>query len=206
MKFDVILFDVGKVGDIDLSDDIFGLEFCVDLLYCVVCWQCVCVQQGMYLVLGKLDVSYLIKKIYCQKGIGGVCYGFCKVLIFCYGGVYKGLILCLYVFDLLKKVCVFGLKYVLLVKYVVGELVIVDSLNIGEVKILVVVKVVKENGWKCVLVIDGVEVNENFVCVVCNLEGIDVLFFIGVNVYDILCCDMFVLMCVGVEVLEVCLK
>ena len=39
MKLDVITLDAGKAGDIDLSDDIFGLEPRADLLHRVVRWQ-----------------------------------------------------------------------------------------------------------------------------------------------------------------------
>lgn len=41
MKVEVIKFDGVVVGFVDLNDVIFGLELCVDILYCVVCWQCV---------------------------------------------------------------------------------------------------------------------------------------------------------------------
>lgn len=33
MKFDVIKLDGGKVGFVEFFEDLFGLEFCVDILY-----------------------------------------------------------------------------------------------------------------------------------------------------------------------------
>lgn len=206
MKLDVISLDAGKAGDIDLSDDIFGLEPRADPLHRVVRWQRARAQQGTHSVLGKSDVSYSTKKIYRQKGTGGARHGSRKAPTFRHGGVYKGPTPRSHAFDLPKKVRALGLKHALSAKYAAGELVIVDSLNIGEVKTSAVAKAVKENGWKRVLVIDGAEVNENFARAARNLEGIDVLPSIGANVYDILRRDTLVLTRAGVEALEARLK
>ena len=206
MKLDVITLDAGKAGDIDLSDDIFGLEPRADLLHRVVRWQRAKAQQGTHSVLGKSDVSYSTKKIYRQKGTGGARHGSRKAPIFRHGGVYKGPTPRSHAFDLPKKVRALGLKHALSAKVAAGELVIVDSLNIAEGKTSVVAKAVKENGWKRVLVIDGAEVNENFARAARNLEGVDVLPSMGANVYDILRRDTLVLTRAGVEALEARLK
>ena len=206
MKLDVISLDSGKAGDIDLSDDIFGLEPRADLLHRVVRWQRAKAQAGTHSVLGKSDVSYSTKKIYRQKGTGGARHGSRKASTFRHGGVYKGPTPRSHAFDLPKKVRALGLKHALSAKASAGELVIVDSLNIAEAKTSAVAKAVKENGWKRVLVIDGAEVNENFARAARNLEGVDVLPSIGANVYDILRRDTLVLTRAGVEALEARLK
>ncbi|ABL68872.1 MULTISPECIES: 50S ribosomal protein L4 [Paracoccus] len=206
MKLDVITLDAGKAGDIDLSDDIFGLEPRADLLHRVVRWQRAKAQAGTHSVLGKSDVSYSTKKIYRQKGTGGARHGSRKAPIFRHGGVYKGPTPRSHAFDLPKKVRALGLKHALSAKAAAGELVVVDSLNIAEAKTAAVAKAVKENGWKRVLVIDGAEVNENFARAARNLEGVDVLPSMGANVYDILRRDTLVLTRAGVEALEARLK
>ncbi len=206
MKLGVITLDSGKAGDIDLSDDIFGLEPRADLLHRVVRWQRAKAQAGTHSVLGKSDVSYSTKKIYRQKGTGGARHGSRKAPIFRHGGVYKGPTPRSHAFDLPKKVRALGLKHALSAKVAAGELVIVDSLNIAEGKTSVVAKAVTENGWKRVLVIDGAEVNENFARAARNLEGVDVLPSMGANVYDILRRDTLVLTRAGVEALEARLK
>jgi len=206
MKLDVITLDAGKAGDIDLSDDIFGLEPRADILHRVVRWQRAKAQAGTHSVLGKSDVSYSTKKIYRQKGTGGARHGSRKAPIFRHGGVYKGPTPRSHAFDLPKKVRALGLKHALSAKAAAGELVVVDSLNIAEAKTAAVAKAVKENGWKRVLVIDGAEVNENFARAARNLEGVDVLPSIGANVYDILRRDTLVLTRAGVEALEARLK
>ena len=206
MKLDVITLDAGKAGDIDLNDDIFGLEPRADLLHRVVRWQRAKAQQGTHSVLGKSDVSYSTKKIYRQKGTGGARHGSRKAPTFRHGGVYKGPTPRSHAFDLPKKVRALGLRHALSAKFAAGELVIVDSLNIAEAKTSAVAKAVKENGWKRVLVIDGAEVNENFARAARNLEGVDVLPSMGANVYDILRRDTLVLTRAGVEALEARLK
>ncbi|MFO1137579.1 MAG: 50S ribosomal protein L4 [Paracoccus sp. (in: a-proteobacteria)] len=206
MKLGVITLEAGKAGDIELSDDIFGLEPRADLLHRVVRWQRAKAQQGTHSVLGKSDVSYSTKKIYRQKGTGGARHGSRKAPIFRHGGVYKGPTPRSHAFDLPKKVRALGLKHALSAKVAAGELVIVDNINIAEAKTSAVAKAVKENGWKRVLVIDGAEVNENFARAARNLEGVDVLPSIGANVYDILRRDTLVLTRAGVEALEARLK
>ena len=206
MKLGVITLEAGKAGDIELSDDIFGLEPRADLLHRVVRWQRAKAQAGTHSVLGKSDVSYSTKKIYRQKGTGGARHGSRKAPIFRHGGVYKGPTPRSHAFDLPKKVRALGLKHALSAKVAAGELVIVDNLNIAEAKTSAVAKAVKENGWKRVLVIDGAEVNENFARAARNLEGVDVLPSMGANVYDILRRDTLVLTRAGVEALEARLK
>jgi len=206
MKLDVITLDAGKAGDIDLSDDIFGLEPRADILHRVVRWQRAKAQAGTHSVLGKSDVSYSTKKIYRQKGTGGARHGSRKAPIFRHGGVYKGPTPRSHAFDLPKKVRALGLKHALSAKAAAGELVVVDSLNIAEAKTAAVAKAVRENGWKRVLVIDGAEVNETFARAARNLEGVDVLPSMGANVYDILRRDTLVLTRAGVEALEARLK
>ena len=206
MKLDVITLEAGKAGDIDLSDDIFGLEPRADLLHRVVRWQRAKAQQGTHSVLGKSDVSYSTKKIYRQKGTGGARHGSRKAPIFRHGGVYKGPTPRSHAFDLPKKVRALGLKHALSAKFAAGELVIVDSLNIADAKTSAVAKAVKENGWKRVLVIDGATVDANFALAARNIEGIDVLPTMGANVYDILKRDTLVITKAGVEALEARLK
>lgn len=202
MKLDVIKLDAGKAGDIDLSDDIFGLEPRADLLQRVVRWQRAKAQQGTHSTLGKSDVSYSTKKIYRQKGTGGARHGSRKASIFRKGGVYKGPVSRSHAFDLPKKVRALGLKHALSAKATAGELVVIEDLNIADAKTSAVAKAVKENGWKRVLVIDGAEVNEGFARAARNLEGVDVLPSIGANVYDILRRDTLVITRAGVEALE----
>ena len=206
MKLGVITLEAGKAGDIELSDDIFGLEPRADLLHRVVRWQRAKAQQGTHSVLGKSDVSYSTKKIYRQKGTGGARHGSKKAPIFRHGGVYKGPQPRSHAHDLPKKFRALGLRHALSAKAKAGELIIVDSIAMAEAKTAQLAKAAKELGWKRVLIIDGAELNENFVKAARNIETIDVLPSIGANVYDILKRDQLVITKAGVEALEARLK
>ncbi|MFC3060838.1 50S ribosomal protein L4 [Paenirhodobacter populi] len=206
MKLDVIKLDAGKAGEIELADDIFGLEPRADILHRVVRWQRAKAQQGTHSVLGKSDVSYSTKKIYKQKGTGGARHGSRKAPIFRHGGVYKGPTPRSHAHDLPKKFRALGLKHALSSKAKTGNLVVLDVAEIAEAKTKLLAKAAKELGWKKVLVIDGAEVNENFLKASRNIEGIDILPSIGANVYDILKRETLVITKAGVEALEARLK
>lgn len=206
MKRDVITLDAGKAGEIDLADEVFGLEPRGDILQRVVRWQRAKAQAGTHSVLGKSDVSYSTKKIYRQKGTGGARHGSRKAPTFRHGGTYKGPTPRSHAFDLPKKVRALGLRHALSAKAVSGDLVIVEDLNVADAKTAAVAKAVKENGWKRVLVIDGSDVNEGFARAARNIEGVDVLPSMGANVYDILRRDTLVITRAGVEALEARLK
>ncbi|GGO35308.1 50S ribosomal protein L4 [Gemmobacter aquaticus] len=206
MKLDVIKLDGGKAGSIDLDEALFGLEPRADILHRVVRWQRAKAQAGTHSTLGKSDVSYSTKKIYRQKGTGGARHGSKKAPIFRHGGVYKGPQPRSHAHDLPKKFRALGLRHALSAKAKAGELIIVDSIAMAEAKTAQLAKAAKELGWKRVLIIDGAELNENFVKAARNIETIDVLPSIGANVYDILKRDQLVITKAGVEALEARLK
>jgi large subunit ribosomal protein L4 len=206
MKLDVINLDGAKAGSIDLDEALFGLEPRADILHRVVRWQRAKSQAGTHSTLGKSDVSYSTKKIYRQKGTGGARHGSKKAPIFRHGGVYKGPQPRSHAHDLPKKFRALGLRHALSAKAKAGELVIVDSIAMGDAKTALLAKTVAERGWKRVLVIDGAAVDANFALAARNIEGVDVLPTIGANVYDILRRDTLVITKAGVEALEARLK
>ena len=206
MKLDVIKLDGKKAGSIDLDEALFGLEPRADILHRVVRWQRAKAQAGTHSTLTRAEVSYSTKKIYRQKGTGGARHGSRKAPIFRKGGVVKGPTPRSHAHDLPKKFRALGLRHALSAKAKAGELVIVDSLVMAEAKTALLAKTLQERGWKRVLIIDGADVDANFVLAARNIEGIDVLPTIGANVYDILKRDTLVITKAGVEALEARLK
>ncbi|MFP7571976.1 50S ribosomal protein L4 [Marivita sp. S2033] len=205
MKLDVIKLDGGKAGSVELGDDIFGLEPRADIIHRVVRWQRNKAQQGTHKVKTRSEVSYSTKKIYRQKGTGGARHGARSAPIFRGGGIYKGPVPRSHAHDLPKKVRMLGLKHALSAKVKEGSLVIIDSID-SDGKTGALAKQVRDLGWKRALVIDGAEVNENFLRAAANIDGLDVLPSMGANVYDILKRDTLVLTKAGVEALEARLK
>lgn len=206
MRLDVIKLDASPAGSIELSDEVFGLEPRRDILHRVVRWQLARRQAGTHSVLGRSDVSYSTKKIYRQKGTGGARHGSRKAPIFRKGGTYKGPTPRSHAHDLTKKFRSLGLKHALSAKAGAGQIVVLENTELGEAKTKALAQAVQGLGWKRVLVIDGPEVNPNFVRAARNLDGVDVLPSVGANVYDILKRDTLVLTRAGVEALEARLK
>jgi large subunit ribosomal protein L4 len=202
MKADVIKLDAKKAGDIELLDAIYGLEPRADILHRVVRWQRARAQAGTHKTKGRSEVHYSTKKIYRQKGTGGARHGDKGAPIFRHGGTYKGPTPRSHAHDLNKKFRALGLKHALSSKAATGNLVIVDSIELKDTKTGALAKMVKNLGWKRVLIIDGATVNENFARAAANIEGVDVLPTIGANVYDILKRDTLVITKAGVEALE----
>ncbi len=206
MKLDVIKLDGKKAGSVDLGEEIFGLEPRADILHRVVRWQRARAQAGTHKVKTRSETSYSSKKIYRQKGTGGARHGDRNAPIFRKGGVYKGPTPRSHAHDLPKKFRKLGLRHALSAKAKAGELVILDAADAKEAKTSALAKQVKNLGWKRALVIDGAELNENFVRAAANIDGLDVLPSMGANVYDILRRDTLVLTKAGVEALEARLK
>ncbi|GLQ35087.1 50S ribosomal protein L4 [Amylibacter marinus] len=206
MKAKVIKLDAQAAGGIELSDDVFGLEPRADILHRVVRYQLAKRQAGTHKVKTRSEVSYSTKKIYRQKGTGGARHGARSAPIFRGGGVYKGPKVRSHAHDLTKKFRKLGLKHALSAKATAGELVVIDNAEITSAKTGELAKTVANLGWKKALVIDGAEVNENFLLASRNIEGVNILPSQGANVYDILKSTTLVLTKAGVEALEARLK
>jgi large subunit ribosomal protein L4 len=206
MKAPVIKLDAGEAGEVDLNDDIFGLEPRVDILHRVVRWQRNKAQAGTHKVKTRRETSYSTKKIVRQKGSGGARHGDRNAPIFRGGGIYKGPTPRSHAHDLPKKFRKLGLKHALSAKQAAGELIVLEDATLAEAKTRLLANAVKTLGWKRTLVIDGAEVNANFARAAANIEGIDILPSQGANVYDILKRDTLVLTRAGVEALEARLK
>ena len=205
MKLDVINLDGTSAGSLELGDDVFGLEPRADILHRVVRWQRNNAQAGTHKVKTRRETSYSTKKIYRQKGTGGARHGDRNAPIFRKGGIYKGPTPRSHGHELPKKVRKLGLKLALSAKAKAGSLVIIDNAA-SDGKTTALAKQVKNLGWKRALVIDGASVNENFLRAARNISGLDVLPYMGANVFDILKRDTLVITKAGVEALEARLK
>jgi large subunit ribosomal protein L4 len=206
MKLDVIKLDGEAAGSVDLGEEIFGLEPRADILHRVVRWQRNGAQAGTHKVKTRSETSYSTKKIVRQKGSGGARHGDRNAPIFRGGGIYKGPTPRSHAHDLTKKFRKLGLRHALSAMAKSGNLVVLDEAVLAEAKTAILAKAVKNLGWKRVLIIDGSELNENFVRAAANIEGLDLLPSAGANVYDILKRDTLVLTKAGVEALEARLK
>ncbi len=203
MKVKVLNLD-GSVakGEVELSDDVFGLEPRADILHRVVTWQLENRRGIARATRERSDVARTGKKFGRQKGGGTARHGDRKAPVFIGGGKAHGARLREFDVSLNKKVRALGLKMALSSKAKAG-LVVVDSLDIADAKTGALAgQLAKANWGKKVLVVDGEAVNEGFARAARNLPGVNVLPAVGANVYDILKHDTLVLTRAAVEKLE----
>lgn len=189
-------------GDVELNDDVFGLEPRADILHRVVTWQLENRRGIARAARERSDVSRTGKKFGRQKGGGTARHGDRAAPIFIGGGKAHGPRRREFDVSLNKKVRALGLKMALSSKAKTG-LVVVDTLDVKDAKTkAVAAQLAKANWGKKVLVIDGEAVNTEFARSVRNLAGVNVLPAVGANVYDILKHDTLVLTRAAVEKLE----
>ena len=194
MKLDVINLDGGKGGQIDLPDDIFGIEdIRADILQRVVTWQLAKRRAGTHKIKTRNEVARTGKKMYRQKGTGGARHGDRKAAQFVGGAKVFGPVVRSHEVNLPKKVRAMGLRHALSSKAKAGTLVVMDSFALDSAKTAGLKASLAKMGLANALVIAGPEVDGNLKLAARNIPYFDVLPSAGLNVYDILRRDTLVL-------------
>jgi large subunit ribosomal protein L4 len=203
MKVKVQTLDAKVAGDIELADDIFGIEARADILHRVVTWQLEKRRGTARPTRERADVARTGKKFGNQKGGGTARHGNRRAPNFVGGGKAHGARLRDFNPSLNKKIRVLGLKMALSSKASAGQVVVMDSLAVeaGKTKALVA-QLGKLGFGKTALVMDGDMVENSFALASSNLYGINVMSAAGANVYDILKHETLVLTRAAVEKLE----
>jgi large subunit ribosomal protein L4 len=203
MKLKVQTLDAKAKGDIDLSDDVFGLEPRADILHRVVTWQREKARGTARPTRERSDVARTGKKFGRQKGGGTARHGDRRAPVFIGGGKAHGARLRDFNPLLNKKVRALGLKMALSSKAKAGTLIVLEDLDVKEAKTKLLIAQIGKLGFgKTALVIDGEGVNDNFRKASANIIGVNVLPAVGANVYDILKHETLVLTRAAVEKLE----
>lgn len=207
MKLKVQTLDAKAKGDIDLNDEVFGLEPRADILHRVVTWQREKARGTARPTRERSDVARTGKKFGRQKGGGTARHGDRAAPTFIGGGKAHGARLRDFNPSLNKKIRALGLKMALSSKAKAGSLIVLEDLDVKEGKTKALAGQIAKLGFgKTALVIDGADVaggvNDNFRKASANLVGVNVLPAVGANVYDILKHETLVLTRAAVEKLE----
>ena len=204
MKVKVQSLDGGKAGkDIELSDEVFGVEPRADILHRVVTWQLTNRRAPARAARERSEVNRTGKKFGRQKGGGTARHGDRRAPIFVGGGKAHGARAREFNPSLNKKVRALGLKMALSAKARDGRLIVLDSLDLKEAKTAALKAQLGKLGLgKNALVIDGDALNVGFARASANLGEVNLLPAVGANVYDILNHETLVLTRAAVEKLE----
>jgi large subunit ribosomal protein L4 len=190
----------GEAGvEVELNDEVFGLDPRADILHRVVTWQLEKRRATARGTRERADVARTGKKLGRQKGGGTARHGDRRAPIFVGGGKAHGARVRDFNPSLNKKVRALGLKMALSSHAKAGSLIVLDGFEVAKTKEL---KGHFEtlNTGKRTLVIDGA-VGDSFLAGR-NLIGVDMLPAVGANVYDIIKADTLVLTRAAVEQLE----
>lgn len=203
MKLAVTKLDGKAAGEIELSDEVFGIEHIrADILQRCVVWQLAKRRAGTHKVQTRNENSRTGKKMYRQKGTGGARHGSRRAPQFVGGSRAFGPVVRDHSIDLPKKVRALALRHALSSKAKSGDLVILDKAELKEPKTAALRATFGKLGWTKALIIAGPEVDANFGLAARNIPHIDVLPNAGLNVYDILRAEKLVLTKAAVDAIQ----
>lgn len=174
-----------QVGEIDLSEAIFGIEPNENAVHDVVKNHLANCRQGTQSALTRAEVSGGGIKPYRQKGTGRARQGSTRAPQWTHGGIVFAPKPRSYRYTLNKKVRRLALKSVLSAKAAAGEVLVVDGLNLDEIKTKSMASFLKAMGAGKALLVTS-EPNENVVKSARNIEGVSTTTSKLINVYDIL--------------------
>jgi large subunit ribosomal protein L4 len=202
MKAAVTTLDAGTAGDIELKDEIYGLEPRADILHRMVRYQQLKRMAGTHASQDRSEVNVTGKKMYKQKGTGGARHGDKSVPQWRGGGKAFGPKPRSHAIELPKKVRALALRHALSAKAKAGEIVVLDKAESTDGKTKALKQCFEKLGLTNALFIDGAEIQPEFVRAARNIPHVDVLPVQGINVYDILRRQKLVLTRAAVAALE----
>jgi large subunit ribosomal protein L4 len=181
-----------SVGEIELSEAIFGTEPNEAVLHEVVKNHLANLRQGTQSALTRAEVSGGGRKPYRQKGTGRARHGSTRAVQWTHGGVAFAPKPRTYRYAVNKKVKRLALKSALSAKAAAGNIIVVDDLNMDTIKTKEFQTFLNAVGVERKAVVVTPELREAIVKSARNIPGIQVTTAKILNVYDILNAQRFV--------------
>ena len=200
-KATVVNMTGAKVGEVELSDAIFGIEPNQSVVHAVVKNHLANCRQGTQSALTRAEFSGGGIKPWRQKGTGRARQGSTRAPQWTHGGIVFAPKPRDYSYTLNKKVKRLALKSVLSAKAAEGNVIVVDGLNLDEIK----TKNMKAfldavEAGKAVLVTENV--NTNVVKSARNIPGVITTTAKILSVYDIINANKFIVDKAALAVIE----
>jgi large subunit ribosomal protein L4 len=179
-------------GSLELSDAIFGIEPNQDVLHRVILNQLANRRQGTHSTKTRSEVNGGGRKPYRQKGTGRARQGSTRSAQHVGGGIIFGPKPRDYSYTLPKKVRRLAMKSALSTKVAAGNLIVIDTLELPEIKTQKMVQFLGNIGAsKSTLLVTAVR-NEIIERSTRNIVGIKTALVNTINVFDILKFEKFV--------------
>jgi large subunit ribosomal protein L4 len=180
-----------KVGDIQLAENIFGVEVNKNALHQVVVALLANKRQGTQSAKTRAEVSGGGIKPWRQKGTGRARQGSTRSPQWAHGGIVFAPKPRDYRISLPKSMRRVAFKSALSSKVADNEIIVIDSLELEVPKTKEIVKMLSAFEAKKTLIVTA-ESNENVYKAARNIEGVAVLPVNNLNVYDILKYEKFI--------------
>ena len=181
-----------EVGEITLSDKVFGASVNEAVLHTAVRAYLMNQRQGTQSTLTRTEVSGGGRKPWKQKGTGHARQGSTRAPQWTHGGVALGPKPRSYRVSLNKSTKRVALFSALSAKVSAGEMVVVDNITATEYKTANMVEMLKALGAAKKTLIVLADVNGFVIKSCANIPGVKTTQWNTINVYDILNCDSFV--------------
>jgi len=190
-----------KVGEVELSEAIFGIEPNQNAVYDVVKNHLANCRQGTQSALTRAEVSGGGKKPWRQKGTGHARQGSTRAPQWTHGGIVFAPKPRDYSYTLNKKVKRLALKSVLSDKAAQGNVIVVDGLNLEEAKTKTMAGFLSAVGAKKAVVVTP-EHNDNVIRSARNIPGVVTTTAKILSVYDIVNANQFIVDKAALAVIE----
>ena len=191
-----------EVGEITLSDLVFGAEVNEAVLHTAVRAFLLNQRQGTQSTLTRSEVSGGGKKPWKQKGTGRARQGSTRAPQWTHGGIALGPKPRSYRINLsknMKRTALFG---ALSSKVSGGEMIVIDNIATTEYKTKTMVAMLNAVGAAKKTLVVLPDTNEFVIKSLANIDGVKTIQWNTINVYDILNCDTFIVAKNAVEKIE----
>ena len=185
-KVDVLDLNNTKVGEVELSDSVFGAAVNEDLLYEAVRHYLAGKRSGTHSTKVRGAVSGSGRKLWKQKGTGRARMGSVRSPIWRHGGTVHGPVPRDYSYKLPRKMALGALRSALSVKLRDGELAVVSAFEMADFKAKNVRQTLDRFGnTKKVLLVESID-NRNLELGARNLVGVELVKSHEVHPYHLL--------------------
>ncbi len=191
-----------QTGSMELSESVFGIEPNTAVMHSMVVNYLANQRQGTQSALTRAEVRGGGKKPWRQKGTGRARQGSIRAPQWTHGGIVFAPKPRDYSYTIQKKVRRLGMKSALSSKVQSGEMLVLDSLQLDEIKTKAMAGVLNalDTGKKVLLVLPAKD--DKVVLSARNIPGVKTALVNTLNVYDILNSDTFIVVKDAVQQIE----
>ncbi|MFD0694291.1 50S ribosomal protein L4 [Paenibacillus sp. GCM10027628] len=191
----VALYNVtgAQVGEVELSDAVFGIEPHVHAIHEMVLLQQAAVRQGTHKTKGRSEVRGGGRKPWKQKGTGRARQGSIRAPQWKGGGTVFGPTPRSYGYKLPRKVRRLAIKSALSSKVIDNELIVLDQLQLDAPKTKEFAAILNNLKVERKALVVGLDTDSNAALSARNIPGVKFIAADGINVLDVMLYDKLII-------------